>query len=58
LAASAQNILFLETLKLSKSTVVKEQIIVEENGECFGIFGIFFFEMESSKLINYSANMC
>jgi hypothetical protein len=38
LAASAQNILFLETLKLSKSTVVKEQIIVEENGECFGLF--------------------
>jgi hypothetical protein len=38
LAASGQNILFLETLKLSKSTVVKEQIIVEENGERFGIF--------------------
>jgi hypothetical protein len=46
-------------LKISKIPFSKNNFFVKENAECFEIFkNTQFFEMESSKLSNYSANMC
>jgi len=54
---SAQIVLFSEMLKFSKFTFLKEQIFVEEKKESLEYFEIFF-NMKSSKLINYLADMC
>ncbi len=57
LAASAQirSIIFKNAENFN-STFLKENTFVKENEESFEIF--CFSWMESSKLINYSANMC
>jgi hypothetical protein len=42
-----------------KNTFLKDQFFVKENAEYFEIFkNTQFFEMESSKLSRYSADMC
>ncbi len=53
-------ILFLEMLKFSEIIFSqKKKKIVKENGGIFcNILIYFIFKMESSKLINYSTNMC
>jgi hypothetical protein len=49
---------FLEILKISKNKIPKI-FFLKENKKSNGIFGkISFFEVESSKLINYWTNMC
>jgi hypothetical protein len=54
---SAQIVLISEMLKFSKCTFLKEQIFVEEKKESLEYFEIFF-NMKSSKLINYLADVC
>jgi hypothetical protein len=54
-----QILLFIEMLKFSQIFFLKGQIFVKQNEESFEIFEKkFIFEMESSKLINYLADMC
>ncbi len=56
LANSTLIILFSEMLKISKIISSKSKNIVKDNSEYLGIF--YFVEMNFSKLINYSMNMC
>ncbi len=57
MVTSAQIVLISEMLKFSKCTFLKEQIFVEEKKESLEYFEIFF-NMKSSKLINYLADVC
>jgi hypothetical protein len=59
--ALAQIILFFEMLKFSEIGFFSKENknFVKENEASFAIILIYFiFKMESSKLINYSTNMC
>jgi hypothetical protein len=61
LAASTQNILFVEMLKYSKNIIIiifslEEHNFVQEAKEYFENFS--FKKMKISKLINYSTDMC
>ncbi len=57
MATSTQIIYTLQMLKFSKIMFFKEQICVRENEKYFGILKTKI-EMESSKLIDYSIDMC
>jgi hypothetical protein len=59
LASSTLIVLYSKSWNPKKKLKISEMFFVKGNKKSDGIFGnISFFEMKSSKLINYSINKC